>query len=623
MSGFPYDAIPDYQKWTVVTDAADRRVLSPQGPVKFTLARDAKIASAGSCFGQRLAERLPGLGLNCIIAEPAGAPFSARWGTIYNVRHLEQLLDRALERFTPLERAWTTTGGRFIDPFRPAVEPAGFTTLESLEEDRRVHLAAVRRLFAELDLFIFTLGLTEYWSDVRDGAVFPACPGRGRGVFDPERYVRANSGVPETCAALDGFLGRLREINPGARVILTVSPVPIAATLEPMHVVRASLLTKSVLKVAAEAVAAKHEHVDYFATYDLVTANLGAEALFAPDGRHVVDAVADRVTRLFAATYFDPEPSAPTVAPAAEQLIAALAGDCDEDRLLALLTADRARSAPRGGDAGDEAVEHPIPLYFVGDSGCVTFRDTLYHVPSHRDTFIGRAMHTPGLYAAELTDRKGNLNAAVLSHLVLAGILRTAGPEAYFVQRDYNRMLGLTDDLRMSPPVTLFCGTLDAYRLLTVVDSAMIEIPDELDRGEWRPRRADDVPFDEAVAIALSILEGFERGLTLLKSYGLERLAVHMITPLSDEQAIWHPNPWHDRIIIAQRASIVINHCIARICERAGVVHIDIWRDVTRDDGWRDPRYTLDAGHLNHDASALTVVRLLEAFGAPARYAHV
>jgi hypothetical protein len=624
MSDFPYSGIPDYQRWTIVADATDRAGLSPQGPVKFSFSRDAAIASAGSCFGQRIAERLPALGLNCLIAEPSGAPFSARWGTIYHVRHLQQLLDRAVGRFVPLERSWGTGAGRFLDPFRPSIEPDGFATFEMLEADRANHLAAVRRLFTELDLFVFTLGLTEYWSDARDGAVFPACPGRGRGVFDPSKYVYANADVAETVESLTGFLATLREINASARVVLTVSPVPIAATMEPMHVVRASMLTKSTLKVAAEAVAAKHDQVDYFASYDLVTANLGAERLFAADGRHVADAVADRVTRLFAATYFGIEPlEPPPAAAAAQRAAAALAGDCDEDRLLALLAADRASAAPSRVAGAAESIEHAIPLYFVGDSGCVVFRDALYRFPQHPGVFVGRGLHTPGIYAGELVDAEGKLNAAVSSQLLSAGVLRRAGPDAYCVQPDYSRMLGFTGDLRLSPPVTLFCGALDSYRLITELDLAMIDIPAELGRGDFGPRRTSDVPFDEAVARASELLAPFERGLALLKSYGLQHLAVHMLTPLGEDAAPWHPNPWHDRVMITQRAAIVVNHCIGLICARIGILHIDIWSQVTGAGGWRDPRYTLDAGHINHAASLLAVERLLAAFATNAVPANV
>ena len=36
---------------------------------------------------------------------------------------------------------------------------------------------ATRRAFEKMDVFIFTLGLTEAWLDRRDGAVFPLAPG--------------------------------------------------------------------------------------------------------------------------------------------------------------------------------------------------------------------------------------------------------------------------------------------------------------------------------------------------------------------------------------------------------------------------------------------------------------
>jgi GSCFA family len=614
VSDFPYDTIPERQTWAVVTDAVDRAAVSPQGPAKFACSRDAKIASAGSCFGQRIAERLPALGLNCMIAEPAGAPFSARWGTIYNVGHLQQLLERAHGRFVPLERAWETSEGRFVDPFRPSVEPTGFATVELLEEEQRTHLAAVRRLFAELDLFVFTLGLTEYWSDARDGAVFPMCPGRGRGVFDPSTYVHANMDVAQTCESLTAFISALRGVNAGARVVLTVSPVPIAATMEAMHVVRASLLAKSTLKVAAERIAALHDHVDYFASYDLVTANLGAEKLFAADGRHVTDAVADRVTRLFAATYFGVHPLAERAAAVrTDRSAPSLAADCDEDRLLALLGAERA-AAPRPTSAEAQTVDHAIPLYFVGDSGCIVFRDAFYRSAQRGAVFIGRGLHTPSLYAGELVDAQGKLNAAVAAQLVFAGVLHEDESNGYVAESYYSRFVGYSDELRLSPPVTLFCGGFDTHRLLGELGMAMIAVPEALAHGLEVTPRAGDVPFEEAVAAASRSLEPFEAGLRLLKSYGLRHLAVHMAVPWNLEPSNWHPNAWHDLVPLTQRYQIVMNAAIARICKRAGVLHVDIWRDLVDADGWRDPRFTLDVGHVNYAASAIAVDRILDAF---------
>ncbi len=219
-----------------------------------------------------------------LVYETDAAPLPARYGNVYTTLQLRQLLDLALGRFAPVERAWTTPHGRWLDPFRPLVDRDGFSTIPALERARHAHLESVRRMFERTDVFVFTMGQTEVWCDARDGAAFPMAPGRGRGLFDPERYVFRNLGVQAAADELDAFSERLREINPTARVVLTVSPVPLALTMEPTHVARASLYAKSVLKVVGEEAARRHDQVDYFASYDMVTMNLGAENAFEPDG---------------------------------------------------------------------------------------------------------------------------------------------------------------------------------------------------------------------------------------------------------------------------------------------------------------------------------------------------
>ncbi len=302
----PYDGVPSRQNWNLaINDVAERAAIDLQGPVKFRFPRTASLASAGSCFASHLSARFAESGLRYPAYEPGAEPLAARHGNIYTTLQLRQLLDRALGLFAPAERAWTTPRGRWLDPFRPLVDPDGFSTVPALERARDEHLAAVRRMFERTDVFVFTMGLTEVWSDARDGAAFPIPPGRGRGIFDAQRHVFRNLDVHANAAELDAFLARLREVNPGARVVLTVSPVRIALTMEPTHVARASLYSKSVLKVVGEEAARRHRNVDYFASYDMVALNFGAENVFQDDARHVQPWVAERVVRLFVERYFE------------------------------------------------------------------------------------------------------------------------------------------------------------------------------------------------------------------------------------------------------------------------------------------------------------------------------
>lgn len=60
-----------------------------------------------------------------------------------------------------------------------------------------------------------------------DGAVYPVAPGVAGGEFEPVKYSFTNLGVAEVQNDLETFIGKLRLVKPRARLILTVSPVPL------------------------------------------------------------------------------------------------------------------------------------------------------------------------------------------------------------------------------------------------------------------------------------------------------------------------------------------------------------------------------------------------------------
>jgi hypothetical protein len=228
-----------------------------------------------------------------------------------------QLLRRAYGRFAPRDDVWARADGRLFDPFRPTIQPDGFPTRREYDLDRRRHFAAVRRLFEEVDVFVFTLGLTECWCAADDGAAYPLCPGVAAGEFDPARHVFHNFSLEEVVADLDAFLAELRAVNPQARLLLTVSPVPLAATAEPRHVWTSTTLSKAVLRLAAEEMS-RRPGVAYFPSYEIVTAPSARGAYFEPDLRSVTPAGVDHVMRLFARHLIDERApaSAPNAAPA-------------------------------------------------------------------------------------------------------------------------------------------------------------------------------------------------------------------------------------------------------------------------------------------------------------------
>lgn len=321
MTTNPYKTLPDKAFWRrAVADPAPADV-DPVGTFELKITPETKVATAGSCFAQHIARHLRNSGYNYYVAEP-GHPivpesiraqhnyglFSARYGNIYTARQLLQLFERAFGTFEPIEDFWQEGERIFLDPFRPTTQPGGYISLEELHADREQHLAAVRTMFEQLDVFVFTLGLTECWRSKEDGAVFPLCPGVEGGKFDPKRFEFYNQPVEDVIGDLRRFREALLEVNPRASIVFTVSPVPLVATAEPgAHVLSATTYSKSVLRVAAETMRREFSNTHYFPSYEIITGQFNRGGYYAGDLRNVVERGVSHVMRLFMAHATDRE----------------------------------------------------------------------------------------------------------------------------------------------------------------------------------------------------------------------------------------------------------------------------------------------------------------------------
>lgn len=307
----PYINLPNYCFWKQSIGAVPVAEVDPVVQTRFKIQPKHRVATAGSCFAQHISKRLRNSGFNFFVTEkPDEADaegqargfydFSARYGNIYTSRQLLQLFDRAFGYYKPNEQFWSRHGGGYCDPFRPLIEPKGFASPEAVVQDARRHLAAVRRMFKNLDIFVFTLGLTECWTSRLDGAAYPLAPGVAGGAYVSEKHVFVNLGVGEVVADLKLFLQKLKLVNPKARVILTVSPVPLMATAErDTHVLAATTYSKSVLRVAAQEIVNSHDNVYYFPSYEIITGQHVGNGYYAEDRRGVVEQGVDHVMRIF------------------------------------------------------------------------------------------------------------------------------------------------------------------------------------------------------------------------------------------------------------------------------------------------------------------------------------
>lgn len=295
----PYDNLPPSAFWR--TAVAERSPLDP-GKLfdpRFQISKTDRIVTAGSCFAQHVGRTLKEASFNVLdlerlpphisddIARKYGYRlYSARYGNIYTPRQLLQLFREALGDVAPGNGIWESKG-RYYDAFRPSVEPLGLPRPEDVVSHRSAHLAAVRTLLTEIDILVFTFGLTEAWVSTEDETVYPTAPGTIAGNFDARKFAFKNFSFSEVISDFIKVRRIVKRHNPDARFLITVSPVPLTATMSGRHVEVATAQSKATLRAVCGELYDRFDDVDYFPSYEVITSQAARGAYYDPNLRNV------------------------------------------------------------------------------------------------------------------------------------------------------------------------------------------------------------------------------------------------------------------------------------------------------------------------------------------------
>lgn len=329
MTRHPYQNLADSAFWKT---AVTQTTASPETWIDLVQAEqrippEARIATAGSCFAQHVAAHLRRNTTNLLDCEPPPpglaadqqhrfgyALYSARYGNVYTVRQLRQLVEEAAGLQQPAGHLWRR-GDHWIDGLRPSVEPIGLESEQEVVAHRRFHLRCVAAMLEQLDWLVLTLGLTECWRHRPSGTVFPMAPGTQAGRFDPdlhELWISSHREAREDLLSLRSTIESLRGGRP-FQLLLTVSPVPLTATASGRHVLSATLQAKATLLSVAQELAREQAGIHYFPSYEIIHHPNRRDSAFAANLRSIrPDAVAE-VMQVFQRSY-GPESSTETTA---------------------------------------------------------------------------------------------------------------------------------------------------------------------------------------------------------------------------------------------------------------------------------------------------------------------
>lgn len=307
----PYTTLDEKYFWAPAVGQRNMYDISGLWNPKFKIGKRMKVATFGSCFAQHIGRALAKQGFNWFITEPIPQGlsdenakmfnygiFTARTGNIYTVSLLKQWVDWALEAQPVPEEIWQKNG-RFFDPFRPNIEPEGFESAEELIRSRQMAIEAFKTALTDSDVFVFTLGLTESWFNKDHNYEYPMCPGTVAGEFNQDKHLFVNQGFAFIRKTLVESIRRIRAVNPKIKFLLTVSPVPLTATMSGNHVLVATIESKSVLRAVAGSAMRTFPFVDYFPSYEIINAPPYRGAFFELNQRSVTSQGVDHVMKNF------------------------------------------------------------------------------------------------------------------------------------------------------------------------------------------------------------------------------------------------------------------------------------------------------------------------------------
>ncbi len=252
---------------------------------------ETRIAAFGSCFAQHISDWLAQRNFSILTRKDGD------YSTAYVVRFGEGMVNTFALR---QQFEWAFEGRRFEGELWHGYDARAF----GYDEEIRL---ATRAVFDQTDLFIITLGLSEVWYDSVTGGVFWRAVPRDK--YDATRHKFRVSSVEENQENIRAIYRLIRTHRPRAKIIFTLSPIPLVATFRPVPSITANSASKAILRAALDVVLreVQHEgHAFYWPSYEIIMDVFDRRWL--PDRRHVKLEILDFVMTMFEVHWCRGEP---------------------------------------------------------------------------------------------------------------------------------------------------------------------------------------------------------------------------------------------------------------------------------------------------------------------------
>ena len=251
----------------------------------------------------------------------------------------------------------------------------------------------------------------------------------------------------------------------------------------------------------------------------------------------------------------------------------------------------------------------PSPIYVIGESHTLIFRNLLFRASGGEQLFQTRIRYLPHVLAQNFCDPAVRAYHQDLLEAFRAEELLRADLSPAHHSLDGATISGAWMEKRaiVAPALVLCIGDLDIHHLLTQFADYDFELPDDVHYGVDRARRP--VAYATIRGQMEKLLSPFTEGLRLLRAFGFTRMMVHCVPPRTpDDAATLRWTKVHKSV--RAKLTVIANQILARECAAIGIPFIDVWPELCKD-GYLLPEFDLDGTHLTVAAAQISLDKIV------------
>lgn len=252
----------------------------------FTLDYRSRVMILGSCFAESMGGRLAALRFK-VDLNPCGI--------VYNPFSVANVLKLLMENKTFTENDLLPNDNKWVSLYHHGSFSS--TDREMCLKNINDTLATSAARLRETDLLIITWGTAWVYRHKESGVIVSNCHKIPATAFE-----RFRLSVADIVNEYKTLICKLREINPGLKILFTVSP--IRHWKDGAH---GNQLSKATLLLAIDELTSSVEGIGYFPSYEIVLDELRDYRFYAEDMLHVSDLAVGYIWERFQELYLSPD----------------------------------------------------------------------------------------------------------------------------------------------------------------------------------------------------------------------------------------------------------------------------------------------------------------------------